>query len=357
MTGRAPRGARASAQGAAASRARAAMARPGAAQLQALDAMARSSPAATALAALQRAADARGGVVQGKNLKQTGWAGVSGLVEDSGGERSVIGDGRNGKVYHDPKSIPVADRTEGFAKAAEMNARVGKTVDEEGRPWANRGPGTDYDTNAKWTPKAWAHNDARTRKIDPFFYEAIVSWRPSAKAIPEYLGFMFQHAANFTGYVEAVLDTSNPGARGVPTMYDAETGKANDPDSPKYSNIHEDKDGGNLLDMTRGGGEESFDAYTKIAGEGARWQCVRRHGANLTNDTYFYTRQGDPGRDKVWAVSFKTLWLSWKADFDKAYDIPDAQVRAKILDPGTTLYQWSKNIAIDKLDGRDYDLG
>lgn len=87
------------------------------------------------------------------------------------------------------------------------------------------------------------------------------------------------------------------------------------------SNRHDDKDTGGIAGLTSGTGEKNVDAYTKIAGEGARWQCVRKHASKLKNDSRFFT--ANPADDQtVFAIPFKTLWLNWKTGFHNKYDIP-----------------------------------
>jgi hypothetical protein len=295
-----------------------------------------------------------GAIVQRKNLEQTAWLGD---LKTDKGTRQVVGDGRDVKVYMDERSTPAANKLEAFQKAAELNAKVGKTVDDKAASdWGIN------DSNQKWTGKYQELNKSTLEKVDPFFYEALVSF-PKGDTT-EYLGFMFQHAAAYTGYVEAILDTSNPGAQGVPSMYDVNTehglAGTENPDKGrnlKFSNVHDQTDSSNLLTMSgSGGGEKNLDAYTKIAGEGSRWQCVRKHAANLQNDSLFFTAQGNPGVNKVWGVTFKELWLAWKDDFGKKYDISDATVRTAILSNGCRLYSKAGKWSVSALRGADYDL-
>ena len=85
--------------------------------------------------------------------------------------------------------------------------------------------------------------------------------------------------------------------------------------------------GTNLLTTTRGGTEASFDAYTKLAGEGARWRCVRKHGQALQDDSMFFVSHDDATKR---GISFRVLWLNWKDVFGKAHDIPDGDVAGAI---------------------------
>ena len=285
--------------------------------------------------------------VQRKNLEQTGW--VGGLTKEKD-TRTIVGDGRKVNVYHDSSSIQASDKIDAFKKIAARSASIGKTTDDRAQTqWRI------YQSNYKWTPDTRALNDNTVNFLDPFFYEGLAKWGDKSQGEEKYLGFMYQHAKNFTGYVESILDTSNPNAPRVSSMYDANTesalaGTETDDRNLKFSNIHDTSDNTNLLDMTgSGGAEKNLDAYTKIAGEGARWQCVRNHAAKLKNNSCFFTTCGIPG--KVRAVTFKHLWLSWKDYFGKKYDITDNTV-AYIL-ANTNL---GGEVQIRDLNDGDYDL-
>jgi hypothetical protein len=74
-----------------------------------------------------------------------------------------------------------------------------------------------------------------------------------------------------------------------------------------------------------------LDAITKIAGEGARWQCVRQLAAagNLRNDSSFYATH--PITNVHHFVTFATLWASWDNVFASAFNIADATVSQRLL--------------------------
>ena len=294
-----------------------------------------------------------GGVVQRKSLAQTGW--LSDLEAEKN-PRTLVGDGREVNVYMDKQSTPAADKLEAFQKAAQLNAHVGKTVDDKAAAqWRIT------ESNKKWTRGDRLNDDSLRNRVDPFFYEALVSFPQDD--MTQYLGFMFQHAPSYTGYVEAILDTSNPGAQGVPSMYDkrTESGLAGTEDSDKgrnlkFSNVHDKTGSSNILTLTGGGGtEKNLDAYTKIAGEGSRWQAVRKHAASLQDDSLFYTRTGNPGTDKVWAVDFRQLWLSWLSAFDKKYDVTDATFRGKLA-ANADFRDGRQSVEVNTLGAKDYDL-
>jgi hypothetical protein len=97
-------------------------------------------------------------------------------------------------------------------------------------------------------------------------------------------------------------------------------------DTDQYSNVHDQTQTGssNIATDTEGDQEHNLDAYTKISGEGARWQCVRAHAAKLQNDSRFFTA-GDT-KDSVLTITFVQLWLNWVGAFGPRYDIPDVDV-------------------------------
>lgn len=289
-------------------------------------------------AVLARVVGARGGgrpagpLLQRMSLEQTGWLGD---LEDIG-ERDLVTDGRTVRVYY-KEGAEASSKAAALATAAQINATVGKAVDDRAyASWrAERGWGAraGWDANAKWTAKSAALGDASARTLDPFFLGVKVPYRAGTDA--HALELLYQHASNWTGYVEALYDSANVATRAVPTMYDLGSEDALKGTRSAgghwrnllYSNKHDFARGVNLLGASAGASAASLDAYTKIAGEGARWQCVRKHGAALQDDTMFYVAHGDATKR---GISFRVLWLNWKSVFGKAYDIADGEVAAAI---------------------------
>lgn len=73
-----------------------------------------------------------------------------------------------------------------------------------------------------------------------------------------------------------------------------------------------------------------WDAYSKLAGEGARFQCVKNHISDITDNTTFgINEKGGQGIEKP-NVTFSTLWKSWSKVFESAFNIPDSTVAEKI---------------------------
>lgn len=121
----------------------------------------------------------------------------------------------------------------------------------------------------------------------------------------------------------------------------------------KFSNEHNVTVDGSLLDQTSGAEEHSFDAYTKIAGEGARFQCVRRHTTHLQNNTIFFTARPDD-TSAVIGVEFQQLWKKWNQAFKKRYDVPDAEVATSIKTG--KLADVALSTPRTSLGTKDYDL-
>jgi hypothetical protein len=275
------------------------------------------------------------GGVQRKNLEQ---AALSGGLTDSGAKLPIVGNnkGFEGRVYTVTAGGTAADRTQALVAASVQNANVGKRL--AGTNW--QGAKANFD-------------QAKYKELDPFFLEVTVNFTHDSDA--HQLILRYQHAAQFNGYIVALKDTSNPALQNLEPMDVPQ--RSTDPlrEGFKYGNRHDQTDGGTIAGLTGGGDEKNVDAYTKIAGEGARWQCVRNHVARLRNGTRFFTK--NPADDQtVFAITFDKLWLNWKTGFKNKYDIPDSDV-VIALRPGGTL-EVARGAAIDlsTLTEDDYNL-
>jgi hypothetical protein len=247
-------------------------------------------------------------VVQKKNLAQYGLAGNMG----NGGTQALIGSGETVKIYSQQMNAASPNKTAAIIKAGERNGLVGSSI-----------AGKYFNGNPE------KYDKMNVNKLDPFYYSIKVPYQKGAgdAETTEHLTMEFQHAPRFTGYATAVMDTGNDAINArYAMMY--ETGKVAGTHD-KYTNVHDTTDDGNLAGLTDGGGDLNMDAYTKIAGEGARWECVRAHSANLKNSSVFHTETAnDP--TKVWGVKFTELWLRWASAFGKKYNIPDQEVKDAI---------------------------
>jgi hypothetical protein len=160
--------------------------------------------------------------------------------------------------------------------------------------------------------------------LDPFFHRVTATYMNGEKQ--ETLELIYQHAATLQGYVESVSDTGNPGATPAATMFfGRDRADPHGNRNPKFANLHELTEERNILELAKGNTPEGLDAYTKLAGEGARFMCVRNAMSKLSNDTYFYCSvKGDP--TQVHTVRFDELWVAWATKFDKRYNIPNGMI-------------------------------
>lgn len=135
------------------------------------------------------------------------------------------------------------------------------------------------------------------------------------------------------GYIVSVEKTKKGGGSAKGGMVNPQGGSRPNTINT-YSNAHEKTVGSSILDITykksNAGGQgadvrsKNFDAYTKLAGEGARFKCVRNNIDTITDDTVFYAAGQTEG------VKFSQLWLTWSASFGKKYDIEDSEIVNKL---------------------------
>ena len=74
-----------------------------------------------------------------------------------------------------------------------------------------------------------------------------------------------------------------------------------------------------------------LDAATKLAGEGARWVCVRNHAQHLKNSSKFYTAHPKDGSIYLY-ITFEKLWGVWGTKFSSKFDILNKEVSKMIVD-------------------------
>jgi hypothetical protein len=299
--------------------------------------------------------------VQRKNLGHTALADDLTLVTE--GTRTLVGDGRNVNIYYRSADVD-GDRTDGLVEAAAINAEVGKRVDDWGYDGqVGKRDGEAWKQNNMYTPRWSALNAEGVQNVDPYFLYVTIRYGVGNEN--EQLDLVYQHAPAFTGYVEQIMDTTNENTKDYPSMFNVndELGGAKlNPGNVarernlKYSNVHHQGDPKTIPELTEGGGAKSLDAYTKLAGEGARWQAVRHHARALKDSSRFYTAA--PSSDtKVWAVDFVSLWLSWDSAFGKQYDIGNVFFGDTLRDnwksfKGSGVKVWDATA----MTGDDYDL-
>ena len=270
--------------------------------------------------------------VQRKNLTQ---ANKQGDLTDSGATHAVWGNpAMTGRIFTVTVGGTAADRTAALVAAAEQNAKVGTGI---------------AGLNFHGTPAQL--DKATTQELDAFFVRVTVNF--THQAHPQQLVLLYQHARQFNGYIVAIKDTSNPALQQEEPMDIPR--RSTDPLTSgfKFSNRHDQEDGSAIASLTSGGAEKNVDAYTKIAGEGARWQCVRKFASRIKNTTRFFTAHD---ATTVFAITFDKLWLNWKVGFNNKYDIPDSDVATALGSGGTLEVVRGAAVAKATLTADDYNL-
>lgn len=278
--------------------------------------------------------------VQRRTLSQAGLN--QGLAGPEGTPRRVVGDeaaggGLPGSVYAAANVEDQADKGAALKAIAQRAGDIGQKLHDWGKPNGTAGAGFGVraasDTKGSWaSPKMFTRQQDLLGKehvptVDPFFVRVTARYGPGRTP----LELIYQHAAALQGYVESVSDPGNRAATPAATMFhgNKDTKLSADPHRnrrPVYADLHEQTGGANLLGMTAREDKEGLDAYTKLAGEGARWQCVRNNMSRLANDSIFYCADPDAPATHVRGARFDELWVNWAAKFEKRYNIPDADV-------------------------------
>jgi hypothetical protein len=115
---------------------------------------------------------------------------------------------------------------------------------------------------------------------------------------------------------EAIADAaSRPATQPLPALPAVDVPRPFEPDAPYVT-------GG--LDVL-GARSKGLDAVTKLAGEGARWQCVRLHATRLRNSSRFYTDHPTVPALKAY-VTFERLWGTWGSLFSSEFNIANDRV-------------------------------
>lgn len=200
------------------------------------------------------------------------------------------------------------------------------------------------DIGAKATTDNWAIEDAGNDK-----YNAQASTKMNPFQVPitaEYpldqtdatIRLFYHYGPYNRGYIVKV-ELGYNGSVETGTMVDKpQLGKN------EYSNKHDDKDTSLILNQTEGqDNTKKYDAYTKLAGEGARFQCVRDNIDKVKNNTWFYINgKIEVKKNRIISdetkpvenpgVDFELLWNSWSYAFKSKFGISNQEVKDKIID-------------------------
>ena len=193
---------------------------------------------------------------------------------------------------------------------------------------AEIGDNTPINTNWETSESgAGIYNDINSTKMNPF-QVPIQSVFPVTQD-DAYIITLYYHFGPFNhGYIVQVYDNGSNGIMSYKAILSA----------GEYRNEHDETKNTKILDQTNEGNDNiKFDAYTKLAGEGARFQCVRDNIGKISNNTYFYLNGSlelsdlytykkltNPG------VSFKTLYSNWGRVFSHKFNISNQDIKNAI---------------------------
>ncbi len=265
-----------------------------------------------------------------------------------GSARARINIGHSGKVWGANNGIwnngPVY----------EPNAAIGQVGSKEAAltAIADLGAAVGQEANNALTGDGWAQNKSEERGgsyLSPFLLRARAAWsgNDNDQVQLDYHFGSFNH-----GYVVRTQIGTGLTADIIKDQpYKNTTNLQRE--LSEYSNIHATDDANeNILGLvTPQSGdayvdqnEKKLDAVTKIAGEGARWQCVRSAAGKLKNNLRFYTPKLTG--DKNPSIEFSDLWLTWSTVFNKEFNIPDEGVATELASRGATWPKINGNVNI-----------
>lgn len=193
----------------------------------------------------------------------------------------------------------------------------------------------------------WAESDNNYNKVDsplinPFQVPIMAKYgvNPSDSKIK-----LFYHYGPYNhGYIVKVELGYNSSV---------ETGTMNNKDQVgenEYSSKHDTKDDRIILNQTEDqDNAKKFDAYTKLAGEGARFQCVKRNINTISNNTVIcvpYSNQG---------VAFCELWKTWGATFNKEFNIKDDAIIDNLWKNNDKLHMY-KTMSSSRVEKEDTEV-
>ena len=225
------------------------------------------------------------------------------------------------KVWVGPGKIDGHLFTKGIADQASRPELI-KKVSEEGRTTGQEVHGIS------WVDQQSDYNKIMENKYDPFRVRFAGKYGGGMKTD---LAMDFHYGLKFHGYIVKVTDhgksadmvTNNPNIAGTGAM-------------TEFSNAHPDTGTDRLIDKTtnvhgnlgnKADSEKSWDSYTKLAGEGARFDAVLNHQSNLTDNTKFFVRDENTMK---W-ITFNNLWLTWAATFGKKFGVTDVEIGNKLV--------------------------
>lgn len=253
----------------------------------------------------------------------------SGLQKDSSKVATVwLGNISNGKEKSDGILCEKIN-----VKNEDTKENCLKNISEKAAEIGNNTPiNTNWETSESG---ACIYNDVNSTKMNPF-QVPIQSVFPVTQD-EDYTIILYYHFGPFNhGYIVQIYDNGSNGIMSYEQMLS----------EGEYRNIHNTTQNDTILNQTNDKNDNiKFDSYTKLAGEGARFQCVRNHIKKIRNNSKFFTfktKQNQNNRRQIKYVYFHTLWSSWGDKYNHKFNIPNNEVINKLSDNGDI-----SNIEID----------
>lgn len=231
-------------------------------------------------------------------------------------------------------------KSDALKNIAEKAAAIGKgcgdhALRSDGKGWVN----DNWETGANYN-----NTGAAPVKINPFQVPIACEYSTTAKARAEHeeaelsntvrLIMRYHFGPYNNGYVLGVTkNNKRENSSRSEVTYSGFLSTAPSGED-EYSNTHASV-AGTVLDATKGlkdgNRADKYDAYTKLVGEGARFQCVRNNISIVKDDTCFYTTVNPQSTDKV-GILYKDLCKCWGDVFGEAFDIDNQRLIAALRD-------------------------
>jgi hypothetical protein len=302
-------------------------------------------------ATLEREADAmetneagsNSSLVQRKTLKQAGLEGELGVVE-SRFRIAVKGAPSHAGIVYSSEPVGTENRESAMADNALAAGVLGTQLEAWGSQQFPVAKGKTLAT-AMYTRDSDEMDKSAVDTVDPFIHNVRAYYEVGEEE--RFVDLCYQHTADMDGYVVQIAEGKEDRASTLATMTHGDR-----VEGPTFPSTHQPV-AGNLLEASEGSTPASFDATTKIAGEGARFVCVRNHAEYLQDDSLFCV---DLGGGVYKGLPFTSLYILWKSVFKGQFNISDSAVAAKLRSTdefkGTKRGGGSKGVKTVRIDER-----
>ncbi|WP_195373535.1 MULTISPECIES: hypothetical protein [Parabacteroides] len=238
-------------------------------------------------------------------------------------------------------------------KASDIGDQCCKKTWDAGQPKKKRWVGDNWEI----TPGMYNNKDCPSQKFNPFQVPIHCSYLTSNKIRNDYslpdsntveLTMWYHFGPFASGYIVTMTRTNcKESSQSTPMSH---TGNikiettATPVSGDEYSSIHRDNPGIQpILNDTKGlttGGDNSmkYDSYTKLAGEGARFQCVRDNIDKVSSSTIFWTKDERGDRINNPGIKFLNLCKIWNDSFGQKFNISNNELSGALKGDNTSGY-------------------